>query len=166
MSKNTSDIQKLWDLIKGIEVAMLTTVDTGGVLHSRPMATQDLDFDGYLWFFTDAASHKVDEVNSHREVNLVYVDKTKNRFVSVSGAGRVLRDLQKARELWRPHLRAWFPNGVDDPGVALLRVEVRKAEYWDSPSSKVVELLDFLSGLAGAAAESVNEHGKLSLSRG
>jgi general stress protein 26 len=166
MNKNATDIQKLWDLIRGIEIAMLTTVDSTGVLHSRPMATQDIDFDGHLWFFTEAASHKVDEVNGHREVNLVYVDKEKNRYVSVSGRARVIRDVEKARLLWRPHLRAWFPKGVEDPSVALLRVEVSKADYWDAPSSKVVELMHFLSAMAASPSSKGTEHGKFTLSKG
>jgi hypothetical protein len=66
--------------------------------------------------------------------------------VSVSGRARLVRDKDKARELWNPTLRAWFPRGLDDPELALLCVTVTKAEYWDTPNSRMVQLVGFLKG--------------------
>ncbi len=139
---------------------MLTTEDSGGVLRSRPMATQQITFDGVLWFFTDAASHKVDEIHSHKNVNVTFVDGERSRYISVSGTAQVLRDTAKGKELWRPYLRAWFPQGPDSPEVALLKIKVQEAEYWDSPASKMVHLANFILG-----EENVEplEHGKLTL---
>src|SRR3546814_13149145 len=39
------------------------------------------------------------------------------------------------RRLWSEAVRVWFPKGLDDLDLALLRVTVEKAEYWDSPSA-------------------------------
>ena len=137
-------INKLNQLIKGIRVAMLTTVDEDGELHSRPMATQKAETrDGVLWFFTSANSQKVEELQHDHHVNLGYASPDDNRYVSVSGAARLMRDRQKIEELWSPVLKAWFPQGVDTPDIALLRVEVHSAEYWDSPSSTMVKLAGF-----------------------
>jgi general stress protein 26 len=138
-----NDVEKLAKLIKGIEVAMLTTRDDDGTLRSRPMQTQDRAFDGTLWFFTQASSHKVDEVGREHRVNLSYADPAHNRYVSVSGTANLVRDRAKIDELWSPVLKAWFPKGKDDPEVALLRVEVSQAEYWDAPSSTIVKLAGF-----------------------
>ena len=143
MNKNQNDLKKLWDLIKHLEVALLTTTEPDGTLHTRPMAAMQTDFDGNLWFFTEAASHKVDEIHHHPQVNVTYVDAVKNRYIAVSGKAYVVRDRAKARTLWLPFLRAWFPNGVDSPEIALLRIQVEKVEYWESPSSKSVGLLGF-----------------------
>ena len=74
MNQSNSDVQKLGELIKGIRVAMLTTVDSEGCLHSRPMATQDAEFDGTLWFFTEADSLKIHELERDRHVNLSYAN--------------------------------------------------------------------------------------------
>ena len=63
MDKAQNDTAKLGELIKDIRVAMLTTVDNEGRLHSRPMATQQTEFDGTLWFFTDSDSVKVHELS-------------------------------------------------------------------------------------------------------
>src|SRR5207253_1026725 len=130
-----TDVQKLAKLIKGIKFAMLTTADTDGTLHSRPMATQETDFDGALWFFTYADSGKVHELQQDRAVNVSYADPSSNRYVSVSGTAQVVHDRAKAKELWSPAHKAWFPDGLEDPNLALLRIQVTKAEYWDGPSS-------------------------------
>ena len=137
------NIKKLGELMKDIQYAMLTTVDEEGCLRSRPMAQQQMEFDGTLWFFTELNSGKVTELERDHHVNLSYAHPGDNKYVSVSGTARVVRDTAKAKELWNPLLKAWFPGGPEDPNTGLLRVEVDKAEYWDSPSSKAVQMIGF-----------------------
>jgi general stress protein 26 len=137
-------IAHLGELIHGIKVAMMTTVEADGSLRSRPMWTHDRDFDGELWFFTREHSAKVDEVAHDHHVNLSYAEPSKDRFVSVSGRCRLVHDKEKAHELWNPTLKAWFPQGLEDPELALLCVKVEKAEYWDTPSSRMVQLVGFV----------------------
>ncbi len=156
-------IKKLGALIRDIEVAMLTTADDDGTLRSRPMITQKADFDGTLWFFTKADSPKVDEVGRERQVNVSYSDGHRQNYVSVSGPATLVRDPAKNKELWNPSLKAWFPGGLDDPTLALLRVDVAKAEYWDSPSSTVVHLVGFLKAVATGQTYKPGEHEKVSL---
>jgi general stress protein 26 len=166
MAHEKTDIETLRDLIKGIRFAMLTTIDEEGFLHSRPMATQQAEFDGDLWFFTGAASPKVGEVQRDERVNLSYADPDDNRYVSLSGAARLVRDPVKAKELWNPALKAWFPDGLDDPNLALLRVRVEKAEYWDSPSSKMVQLAGFIKAVATGKPYDGGENEKIDLKGG
>lgn len=164
MMADSNDIEKIRDLIKGIRFAMLTTVDTDGSLRSRPMAAQELEFDGELWFFTGASSPKVGEVERDHRVNVSFADPDDNTYVSISGTARLVRDKAKAKELWNPALKAWFPQGLDDPELALLRVEVEKAEYWDSPSSKMVQLYGLVKAtLTGKRPDNIGEHEKLDL---
>ena len=141
-------IKKVNDLIKGINIAMMTTTEEDGSLRSRPMATQDADFDGVLWFFTYADSGKVHEVQQDRHVNISYANPNSNTYVSVTGTARMLRDQAKEKELWKPILKAWFPDGLDDPNLALLKVDVQKAEYWDAPHNTVVQAFGFIKAVA------------------
>jgi general stress protein 26 len=141
-------IAKLNELIKDIEIAMLTTYDQDGSLHSRPMATQKVEFDGLLWFFTRASSHKVQEIEREHHVNLAYSAPDKQRYVSVSGMARLVKDRPKMEELWNPVYKAWFPDGLDDPDLALLKVSVEHAEYWDSPSSFAAQVIKFVQARA------------------
>jgi len=147
-TREKSDIETIRDLIKDIRVAMLTTVDEDGSLRSRPMATQKEEFDGELWFFTSSDTPKTGEIERDHRVNVSYADPGDNRFVSLSGTARVVRDKEKAKELWNPLLKAWFPQGLDEPDLVLLNVRVEKAEYWDSPSSKMVQLVGLAKALA------------------
>src|SRR3954462_3349049 len=95
-TQQSENIEKLASLINGIRIAMLTTTDTDGSLHSRPMATQQSDFDGELWFLTGQSSHKVQEINRDHHVSLCYADPGDNRYVSVSGIARLVKDRKKA----------------------------------------------------------------------
>jgi general stress protein 26 len=159
------NVAKLAKLIKGVRVAMLTTVEADGCLRSRPMHTQESDFDGTLWFFTWVDSAKVHEIEHDQHVNLSYADPSDQVYVSVSGRARLVRDRTKIKELWNPIHKAWFPQGVDDPNIGLLRVDVEKAEYWDSPSSKVVQLIGFTKAMLTGKAygEEATDHRKVNL---
>ena len=144
---------------------MLTTAEPDGKLRSRPMATQKAEFDGTLWFFTRASSPKVDEVEQWHNVNLSYASPDSNTYVSVTGTASLVRDAAKVKELWNPILKAWFPNGLEDPDLALLHVTVQKAEFWDSPSSTMVHIAGFVKAIATGQAytPSAGEHEKISL---
>ena len=119
---------------------MLTTIGSDGSLRCRPMATQQAEFDGTLWFFTQADSPKVDEVQQEQHVNVSYTDCAEHRYVSISGRATLIQERQKLEELWSPILNTWFPLGLDDPQLALLRVEADSWEYWDCQTATMVPL--------------------------
>ena len=156
-------IKKLGSLIKDIEVAMMTTMDADGTLRSRPMATQKHEFDGTLWFFTKGDAPKVGEIAREHEVNLSYAEPRNQAYVSVSGTAHLVRDRSKIEELWHPDLKAWFPDGRNDPQVALIRVDVSKAEYWDTASSKLVHLIGFLKATVTGKSYDPGEHEQIEL---
>lgn len=150
MAENTDqkeNIKKLHELIKDIKVAMLTTVEEDGTLRSRPMVTQQFEFDGNLWFYTSANAPKVDEIKQDQHVNVSYAEPNNQKYVSVSGRTELVRDRAKLEELWNPIYKAWFPEGLEDPNLALLKVSVDKAEYWDSPSGQVVRIVGFIKSV-------------------
>jgi general stress protein 26 len=157
-------IERLREMIKDIRVAMLTTVAPDGTLHSRPMMTQETEFDGTLWFLTGRDTAKAGEVVEHRSVSVSYANPDDNRYVSLSGLATILRDQRKAEELWSAAYRAWFPEGLDDPNLVLLKVEVEGAEYWDASSGRMVALAGFIKALAtGRRFTGAGDHGKVTL---
>ena len=121
---------------------MLTTQSARGRLHSRPMATQEAEFDGTLWFFTRAGSDKIQDIREQPQVNVSYASPEGHHYVSCSGRASLVQDQDKMTELWNPNYRAWFPRGLDDPELALLRIDVETAEHWDMLSASMVNLLD------------------------
>jgi general stress protein 26 len=162
--ESEADFQKLRDMIKDIDFCMLTTVDENNDLHSRPMSLNgDVDREGNLWFFTSANSHKVGEVKRTPKCNVSFANPDDNHYVSITGSAELVRDKQKIEELWKPPLKAWFPEGPDQPDIALLRVGIEKAEYWDSPSSTVAQVVSFVSAIVSGKAAAWGENKKIDL---
>jgi general stress protein 26 len=133
------NVKKLRDIVKRVKVAMLTTVTPEGHLRSRPMMPQKLEFDGDLWFFTRVDSVKVDEICQYRQVNVSYAEPGEQVYLSVSGTAQLVRDWAQMNELWDPIYETWFPEGLDDPELALIKVNVDQAEYWDAPTNALVQ---------------------------
>jgi general stress protein 26 len=121
----------------------------------------DVDENGDLWFFTSSNSHKASEIERTPNVNVSFIDTRKQHYVSISGMAELVRDKQKIKELWKPVLKAWFPDGPDQPDVALLKVNVRKAEYWDGPSSTIAQAISFVSAIVTGKQVELGENKKL-----
>ena len=138
--------QKMWAMMKDISFAMLTTEDDDN-LRARPMVAAQSDFDGVLWFFTRASSHKVGEVQQDQRVGVTYSDPSKQDYVSLSGKARLVRDKASIDAHWGESMRTWFPKGKDDPDIALLKVDVTMAEYWDAPNSTMVHAYGYLKAV-------------------
>lgn len=159
--QGTTEMQKLADLIGEAQIAMLTTAERNGLLRSRPLVTLQLDSEGRLWFFISVTSAKIDEIAQHRQINLSYSDPDKQDYVSVSGVGEIVRDRQKVRELWTPWVEPYFPQGVEDPDLALLCVQIAQAEYWNAPDSNVERLYGFAKAIATGDTKALGEHEKV-----
>ncbi len=166
-TQHRESVEKLRKLIGDIRVAMLITVDHEGCLRSRPMMTQRIDPDGQLWFFTKVEAAKVHEIENEHHVNLAYANPSDQVYVSVSGLAQLVRDRKKMEELWTPAHRAWFPEGLNDPGIGLLRVHVDKAEYWDSPSGMVAQAIGFAKAILTGKGygEEDADHEKITLTK-
>ncbi len=157
-------LKKLRDLVKDINYCMLTSVDDDGSLHSRPMASnREIEDNGDLWFFTKASSPKVDEINHDQHVNVSFAAPDKQTYVSLSGKAILVRDRAQIEALWKPDLKAWFPEETNDPDIALIKVSVEKAEYWDAPSGFVAKALGFVKAATTGQPASSGENEKLTL---
>lgn len=142
MTAQTIDTSKLWDMIGDIRFGMLTVRGADGRLYSRPMTTQngEADHGGVIWFFMSRSGQPVADLTASPDVNVAYADPASERYVSVSGAGRLVDDPVKKQELWSTAAKAWFPGGVEDPDLALVAVLVAEAEYWDVKANKAVQI--------------------------
>ena len=155
--------QKMWAMMQAISFAMLTTEDDDH-LRARPMVAAQEEFDGTLWFFTRASSHKVDEVRQDQRVGVTYADPGKQDYVSLSGTARVVQDKAAIDEHWGESMRTWFPKGKDDPDIALLKVDITMAEYWDAPNSTMVHAYGYIKAVVTGAPPSPGENEKVRFS--
>jgi len=136
------DLAHLKELIEDIKVAMVTTADTDGTLRSRPLQTVGIDDDCTVWFFTSQTSPKVNEAEADAgRVNVSYASPAKQDYVSISGRARLVRD----------------------PDLALMRIDIEKAEYWDSPATAVGRLYALSKGLATHNPDAIGENRKINV---
>lgn len=122
------EMEILRKLIKGVDTAMLTTLTDEGLI-SRPMKTQEVEFDGDLWFFTKKETNKYKEILHDKEVNVAYAGKS---YVSVKGRAEIIEDLEKKKELWSKAYEKIMKTSYDDPNIVLIKVNAEAAEYWET----------------------------------
>ena len=146
MSEQTSSrdeaAAKVADLVKDIRIAMLTSTDPQGRLVSRPMATQDVDWDGDIWFITERSAEHTRNLQHDPRVNVAY--SSSSSWVSVAGTAEVVDDVDRLREYWNTFTDAWLEGGPEDPENVLVHVSADSAEYWDSPGSKVTQVVNLV----------------------
>ena len=140
-------IKRVKELVEDIDFTMLTTVDAAGNLVSRPMSTRQMDENGAIWFFTGDDTKKVDEVEADHDVGLSYLDAKGMRLVSVAGKAIVVHDRAKMEELYTPSLDIWFEDGLETPGIALLKVTPVECEFWEPKHGKIVMAAGMLKAL-------------------
>lgn len=162
MDNPAEDWAAVRDLIGRIKVGMLTTQAEDG-LRSRPLHTLQVDPEGCLWFFVSVSSAKVEEIaHEHGRVAVSYADPGRQDYVAISGSGEISRDRDRMKALWNPWVKVWFPRGVDDPDLALLRVRIEQAEYWDAPGSAVRRLHGLAMARITGDKSGLGKHGRVS----
>lgn len=145
MTDTTTDAegaQKIAELAKGITFAMLTTVDETGAFVSRPMAQQDADFSGDLWYLSSRDSRKVAHITADPHVGVALTSR--DVWISINGTASVVDDRARVSELWTTQMEGWFPQGPEDPSVVAIRVDGDTAEYWDTPGGLVASALSLV----------------------
>jgi general stress protein 26 len=152
---------KIAELVKGIHIAMLCTSDASGRIRSRPMATQDEPFNGTLWFLTRNTSEKIEEIQQDQKVTLDYADPHDSKYITLRGTASVDQDRTKIKELWNPMYKAWFPEGDDDPEIAVLRVDVLEGDYWEANSSKIVMGIRYVAAAVTGGKLPIGESGRV-----
>ena len=153
---STDPVRTVAALLQDQRLGVLTTVAPDGTLIARPMALQEVEFDGDLWFFAERSSRKVRHVAANPVVNVAVGSGA--TWVSVAGVADVVDDVAKKRDLWSAAVEAWLPEGPESPQSVLLRVRAESAEYWDAPGGRVATLLSFVkSKVTGDRLEGENE---------
>ena len=148
-------------------VAMVTATDRRFMPSSRPLLIQALDDDGVLWFFVPSDGSLALDIETNPRVSATYCDSARGVFVSLSGYARLVYDPDRIFALWDAPVEAWFTQAPLDPRLALLRVHIDHAEYWDERSLHRIRLLALAqAALHGGESAPAREHGRLKLRSG
>lgn len=147
------DPKHVWDMMQEIGMCMLASRD-GQEIRSRPMAAHVDRDERMVYFLTDAASHKDEEISANPAVCLAFADPKGNDYVSVSGHAAVSNDRAKIRDLFSTPAKAWWDD-AEDPQIRVLKVQPNEAQYWDGPG----RVMAFARMLMAAASDTRPELG-------
>ena len=130
-----SKTKHLSELLESFDTAMLLTRD-GEQNHARPMAVAEIEGANTIWFVTSNDSPKTEEIRSDARVSVTF--QSARKFVALSGTSALVRDRARIEALWKDVWKVWFPEGKKDPSIALIKVTVKDAEFWDNAGGKGV----------------------------
>ena len=140
-------IEKIKELVgKSKTCFFCTHIVTGQAFATRPMAVQDVDDQGHLWFLSADDSHKNQDLKSDQHVQLLFQGSSYSDFLSLYGTTTITRDKKKIDELWKPIYKDWFTEGKDDPRISVIKVRPEDGYYWDTKHNAVVGILKRATG--------------------
>ncbi len=151
---------RAWELAKKIGTCMFVTWD-GERQRARPLAAHVDKDAGEIWFLTDVAGQKDDQVEKFPTVTLAFADTSHSRYVSITGKATVHDDRKRIAELWSPFAKAWW-DSPDDPSIRALRVVPEDAELWDSPG-RIASTVAMLAAAVTRKPPKLGENAKVVL---
>jgi general stress protein 26 len=125
---------------------MLTTVTEGGKLSSRPMSNnRDVDYDGDSWFFAYNDARFIQDIGANEQVGLTFAGEKSllgkpGIFIGIEGTASLTRDRLALEEHWVDDMERWFPQGIETPGIVLLKVRASRVHYWDGEEDGEVKI--------------------------
>jgi general stress protein 26 len=164
MQSNLESITTLQKKIEDVRIGMFTTVGIKNKLWSRPLTIQEIDKNGFLWFFVSVEADVSKQIQGNNSINVSFAKPSDSLYVSVNGTAEIIKDKEKIKSMWNPMVDAWFPGGIDNPHLALIKVDITSAEYWDSDKSKVRQLFKMaVASITGNAPTDIGKHKTISL---
>lgn len=147
------ELNRMYEQIDEVDVAMMTTRRRDGHLESRAMANQKRAAGADLWFVTADGTAKLRDLEHDPHVNLAYYKDSSREWVSISGIAAISRDREKIRELYASDWRAWFPDegdprhgSAEDPRIVLIGVDVHAAVFLEVNKPRPVVLYEVVKG--------------------
>jgi general stress protein 26 len=134
------DLQKLTEVMEGMPIGMFTTFGPDGP-RAVPMARQQVAPGAEMWFITARDTQHVSALEENPRAVITF--SSRDAWVSLTGTARVVDDQAKLEELWNTFAEAWMPEGPEDPNATLVRVDIERGEYWDTPGGRVASLISF-----------------------
>ncbi len=157
-------VEKLKELVKDINICLFCTnlkVDDGATC--RPMAAQEVDEKGNLWFFSGIDSDKNREIKQDKHVQLFFSNPGKSSYLVVSGEAEIVLDRDKIEEYWSPLVKTWFKEGKDDPNISLLKVFPKSTYYWDVDGNRMINFIKMVASVATGTNLVSSEQGSITV---
>lgn len=144
--------RKLKQFVEDVNICMFTTLTEACELNTRPMATARVDEDANIWFFSNEfrGNKAIVDFSEDQTVYLLYAHPGKDVYVNLIGNCEVVYNRDKMKELYNPVIKAWFPDGLNDPDMCLLKVRAKEAHYSNNKAGKMKGYLNMLKAIVSS----------------
>lgn len=150
-----SAIEKIKSLAENAGTCFFST-NVKAETNSRPMALQEVDDDGNLWFLSDISSDKNKDIEKDPEVELYFINNSKYEYIFIKGRASISQDRALIEKYWTNFANAWF-DGKDDPNVSLIKVAATDGYYYETKENKLVAMSKML--FAAATGSKIEDGG-------
>jgi len=138
-------IEEISKRMAGIDIAILSTHTENGQIANRPMSNNgDVQYDGTSYYFTFEQSRTVSDIQANPKVALGFTSEggifSDAIYVAVEGNAELIRDKAAFKAHWTSDLDRWFEQGIDTPGVVLVKVKASRIAYWDGDDEGEVKV--------------------------
>lgn len=156
-------INKLQDLAEKARNCMFCTNVGQFPSNSRPMALQEVDRNGKLWFISSKQSQKNAEIENDNRVSLYFQNNSTYEYLVVNGHAFVHDDKALIEKYWNPFANAWF-DGKDDPNISIIEVDPIDSDYWDTKDGKIISFIKMtFNALTGSKSDDGGVEGRLKI---
>lgn len=155
-------IEKIKSIAETAGTCFFST-DVNGDTTSRPMALQEVDESGNLWFLSDVNSLKNQQIQADSKVELYFMNNSKYEYVFIKGSATISQDRALIEKYWTNFANAWF-EGKDDPNVSVIKVAPNDGYYYETKENKLVAMSKMLfAAVTGSSIEDGGVEGQLNL---
>jgi general stress protein 26 len=153
---DTMTMEELSKKLGKIDFCMFNTNGGSGRINSRPMSNNgDVEYDGDSWFFSYEDTRKTSEIGLDSAVTLTFTAAPSllgkpGIFIAVNGEASLISDTAQFEAHWVKDLDRWFPDGIETPGIVLIKVAARTIDYWDGEDNGRIEIAAADAVAAGA----------------
>jgi general stress protein 26 len=133
----TMKLSDLAEKMKDIDFSILSTHTEGGQIAGRPMSNnREVEYDGKSYYFAWEQSRVAQDIQADPKVSLaLQANKSllgkPGIMITVEGSAELIRDKNEFKAHWSADLARWFEQGIDTPGMVLIRVNASRIHYWD-----------------------------------
>jgi general stress protein 26 len=159
MNTTSDRARAAWERLAKARFVMMTTIDEDGGIYGCPMTLQQAD-DGEMWFFTSTTTPTAQAIERDPRVGVALMDDD-GFYASVYGTASLVNDRARMRELWNTMVKAWFPQGVEDPHLVLVRLDIVRGEYWDSDQNSLLKMFEVGKAIAAGTRPKVGTKGTI-----
>jgi general stress protein 26 len=156
-----SQSQPLDALLGAGTSVMVGTATASGEFEFRPLTVAAVHGDE-VDILVDTTAEWARRFDGGEPVLVTLSNDRDNTWASLHGTASMSTDAERIDELWNPAAEAYFDDGRDSPGIAVMQIDVTAGRYWSAPSGRLGSLVSMVRAAIGDPGDGT-EHGDVAL---